>query len=132
MLRHYEQHFGGVRVYTHELVKALVGMPTEHEFVLFYQEPKPTNNFTHHARVTEVTLPHRPRLWWDQITLPRAVRRQGIDVLFNTKYSMPLTIECPTAWVCHGLDWYVMPWASRWVDRLNHQLMVPRYAAKAD
>src|SRR5690606_31748814 len=35
-------------------------------------------------------------------------------------------------WVCHGLDWYVMPWASRLKDRISHRLLVPRYAAKAD
>jgi glycosyltransferase involved in cell wall biosynthesis len=34
--------------------------------------------------------------------------------------------------VCHGLDWYVMPWASRFVDRLSHRFLVPRYASSAD
>ncbi|HEY9016213.1 MAG TPA: glycosyltransferase family 1 protein, partial [Gemmatimonadales bacterium] len=28
-------------------------------------------------------------------------------------------------------DWYVMPWASRRVDRLSHQFLVPRYARRA-
>ena len=48
------------------------------------------------------------------------------------KYSLPLRAGCPTAWVCHGLDWYVMPWASRRIDRLSHKFLVPRYARKAD
>ncbi|MGH8258852.1 MAG: glycosyltransferase family 4 protein, partial [Steroidobacteraceae bacterium] len=52
--------------------------------------------------------------------------------LFNPKYSMSLRVHCPTAWVCHGLDWYVMPQASRLIDRLSHRHLVPRYAAKAD
>jgi glycosyltransferase involved in cell wall biosynthesis len=29
------------------------------------------------------------------------------------------------------LDWYVMPWASRFVDRLSHRHLVPRYAARS-
>jgi len=45
---------------------------------------------------------------------------------------MPLAAPCPTAWVCHGLDWYVMPQASRFTDRLSHRFLVPRYAARAD
>ena len=45
---------------------------------------------------------------------------------------LPLRASCPTAWVCHGLDWYVMPWASRRIDRLSHKFLVPRYARKAD
>ena len=64
--------------------------------------------------------------------MPQAVREHGIDVLFNPKYSIPLRAACKTAWVCHGLDWYVMPEASRWIDRRSHQFLVPRYAAKAD
>jgi glycosyltransferase involved in cell wall biosynthesis len=60
------------------------------------------------------------------------VQRHGIDVLFNPKYSIPLRARCRTVWVCHGLDWYVMPWGSRLVDRLSHRFLVPRYARKAD
>jgi hypothetical protein len=53
---------------------------------------------------------------WDQIAVPRAVRDHRIDVLFNPKYSIPLRAGCPAVWVCRGLDWYVMPWASKFVD----------------
>ena len=58
--------------------------------------------------------------------------KHRIDVLYNPKYSLPLRAGCPAAWVCHGLDWYVMPWASRRIDRLSHKFLVPRYARKAD
>jgi glycosyltransferase involved in cell wall biosynthesis len=64
--------------------------------------------------------------------VPRAIDRYGIDVLYNPKYSLPLRAPCPAAWVCHGLDWYVMPWASRRIDRLSHKFLVPRYARRAD
>jgi glycosyltransferase involved in cell wall biosynthesis len=132
MLRHFEQHFGGVRVYTTELVTALLKLKTPHEFVLFYKNRSQASSFSHCNNVTEVLLPYRPRLWWDQITLPYVARSYGLDVLFNPKYSIPLSLDCPATWVCHGLDWFVMPWASRWIDRINHRFMVPRYAAKAD
>jgi glycosyltransferase involved in cell wall biosynthesis len=52
-------------------------------------------------------------------------------VLYNPKYSIPLRAPCPSVWVCHGLDWYVMPWASRFADRLSHRFLVPQYAARA-
>jgi glycosyltransferase involved in cell wall biosynthesis len=79
-----------------------------------------------------VLLEGGPIVYWDQVKVPRAVRELGIDVLFNPKYSIPLNVDCATAWVCHGLDWYVMPQASRWIDRLNHRLLIPQYAAKSD
>ncbi len=132
MLRHLPQHPGGVVVYTKELLSELFRIGTGHEFVLFYQrQPSPGVLSTTDA-VRQVVLPVPSRLLWDQVAVPVAARREGIDVLFNPKFSIPIAAGCPTAWVCHGLDWYVMPWASRRVDRLSHRFLVPQYARKAD
>ena len=132
MLRHYDQHGGGVRVYTRKLLQALLDLRTGHEFVLFYRNPGSLGSHAGDPQVTEVALSAPSVLLWDQIAVPLAARRHGIDLLFNPKYSIALAVQCPTVWVCHGLDWYVMPWASRFVDRLSHRYLVPRYAAKAD
>lgn len=131
MLRHYDQHGGGVRVYTRALLDHLLTPDSPHEYVLFFNDRTPLGNYPGRANVTEVAVPGRSVLAWDQIKLPRAIRRYGVDVLFNPKYSLPLSGRYPSAWVCHGLDWYVMPWASRWIDRLSHRHLVPRYAARA-
>jgi glycosyltransferase involved in cell wall biosynthesis len=131
MLRHYDQHMGGVRVYTRKLLEAMLQLRTGHEFVLFYRNPLLVGAHAGDPQVQEVALPARTFLGWDQVAVPRAARRHGIEVLFNPKYSIPLRAPCPSVWVCHGLDWYVMPWASRFVDRLSHRFLVPRYAAKA-
>lgn len=132
MLRHYDQHGGGVRTYTRELLAAMFALDTAHEFVLFYQNPALVGTYGGTRRVTETHVAGRTVIGWDQLGVPAAVRRLGIDVLFNPKYSISLGVSCPTAWVCHGLDWYVMPEASRFIDRLSHRYLVPRYAAKAD
>jgi glycosyltransferase involved in cell wall biosynthesis len=131
MLRHYEQHGGGVRVYTRELLKHLLSCPGGHDYVFFYNNPALIGTYRQHPNVVEVSVPGRSVLWWDQVGLPRELRRHGIDVLFNPKYSVPLTGTYPSVWVCHGLDWYVMPWASRFIDRLSHRHLVPRYAARS-
>jgi glycosyltransferase involved in cell wall biosynthesis len=131
MLRHYNQHGGGVRVYTHALLQNWATHPGGHEYVLFYNDPALLGTFQGRAHITEVYVPGRQVLAWDQIGLPRALRRHGVDVLFNPKYSLPLCGEEPAAWVCHGLDWYVMPWASRFRDRLSHRFLVPKYARRA-
>ncbi|HJR15994.1 MAG TPA: glycosyltransferase family 1 protein [Gemmatimonadales bacterium] len=132
MLRHYDQHGGGVRVYTRKLLKALLDLRTPHEFVLLYRNPSSLGAHAGEAQVEEVALAAPSVLLWDQVAVPLAVRRYGVDLLFNPKYSIALAVTCPTVWVCHGLDWYVMPWASRFLDRLSHRYLVPRYAAKAD
>jgi glycosyltransferase involved in cell wall biosynthesis len=132
MLRHYDQHGGGVRVYTQRLLRALLDLRSEHEFVFLYRTPALVGTYAGEQRVQEVALSARSFLGWDQIAVPAAVRRHRIDLLFNPKYSIPLLAPCPSVWVCHGLDWYVMPWASRFVDRLSHRFLVPRYASRAD
>ncbi|HEY6924188.1 MAG TPA: hypothetical protein VI653_12020, partial [Steroidobacteraceae bacterium] len=38
MLRHYDQHGGGVRVYTRALLDYLIKQPGGHEFVLFFRD----------------------------------------------------------------------------------------------
>ena len=132
MLRHYDQHGGGVKVYTSRLIRALLDLRTEHEFVLLYRNPALLGTYAGERGVEEVALTARSVLGWDQLAVPEAVQRHGIDVLFNPKYSIPLRARCRTVWVCHGLDWYVMPWGSKLVDRLSHRFLVPRYARKAD
>jgi glycosyltransferase involved in cell wall biosynthesis len=132
MLRHFDQHDGGVKVYTRELLNAIIAANTRHEIVLLYRDRKRLGTYGGTNRVSEVLLEGGPIFYWDQVKVPRAVRSLGIDVLFNPKYSIPLNVHCSTAWVCHGLDWYVMPQASRWIDRLNHRLLIPKYAAKSD
>jgi glycosyltransferase involved in cell wall biosynthesis len=131
MLRHYDQHMGGVRVYTHKLLQALLALRSGHEFVFLYRSPALLGTHAADPQVEEVALSARSFLGWDQVAVPAAVHRHGIELLFNPKYSIPLRAGCPSVWVCHGLDWYVMPWASRFVDRLSHRFLVPRYASRA-
>jgi glycosyltransferase involved in cell wall biosynthesis len=132
MLRHYDQHGGGVKVYTREILHSMLAMNSGHEFVFLYNNPALLGSYRDYANVVEVVVPGKSVLVWDQLGVPLAVRRHGVDVLYNPKYSIPLAVRCPTAWVCHGLDWYVMPQASRWIDRQSHRFLVPRYASKAD
>lgn len=132
MLRHINQHEGGVKVYTRELLEAMLRLHSSHEFVLLYREESNRGRYLNGGNVEEVIIDAGSLLYWDQVAVPRAVRRHEIDVLFNPKYSIPLLADCRTAWVCHGLDWYVMPHASRVIDRLNHRFLIPRFAQKAD
>src|SRR5690242_4590115 len=101
MLRHYDQHGGGVRVYTRELLKRLLAESGGHEFVLYFNNPALLGTYSGLPHVREVCVPGRSVFLWDQVNLPRELRRNGVDVLFNPKYSLPLTGDYPAAWVCH-------------------------------
>jgi glycosyltransferase involved in cell wall biosynthesis len=132
MLRHFRQHGGGVRVYTESLLREMLSNTTSHEFILFYNDPELIGTYGEHHHVREVALRAPSVLLWDQVAVPRAAKREKVDLIFNLKYSIPLATQCRTVWVCHGLDWYVVPQWSRWMDRLSHRYLIPRYAQKAD
>jgi glycosyltransferase involved in cell wall biosynthesis len=62
----------------------------------------------------------------------QAEKKEKFDLIFNPKYSLPLLSRTRTVFVCHGMDWYVMPWGSKWSDQLSHRYLIPRYSRKAD
>ncbi len=133
MLRHYEQHGGGVLGYTHNLIRELLAIDNnKNEFVLIYQSPKLIGTYAHHPNVKEVAAQLPSKFLWDQIAVRKIEKQEKLDVIFNPKYSLPFLAKCKTVFVCHGLDWYVMPWGSKWIDRLSHKYLIPQYAKKAD
>lgn len=132
MLRHYNQHGGGVWVYTRNLLREMLSLGTPHEFILLYQDPSLVGTYGNGDRVREVAINAPSIFLWDQLAVWRAERKERLDLIFNPKYSLPLMAGCRTVFVCHGLDWYVMPWGSKWIDRLNHRYLIPQYARKAD
>jgi glycosyltransferase involved in cell wall biosynthesis len=132
MLRHYNQHGGGVWVYTHNLLRELLALDTTHEFVLLYRDPRLVGTYAENDRVREIALEAPSTFLWDQLAVRKAAKREQLDLVFNPKYSLPLLASCRTVFVCHGLDWYVMPWGSMWADRFSHRYLIPHYAHKAD
>jgi glycosyltransferase involved in cell wall biosynthesis len=132
MLRHYEQHGGGVKVYTENLLRELFALETPHEFILIYQNPRLVGTYANGKDIREIAVNIPSVFLWDQLAVPKIEKAESLDLIFNPKYSLPLRAGCRTVFVCHGLDWYVMPSWSKWMDRLNHKHLIPRYAKKAD
>jgi glycosyltransferase involved in cell wall biosynthesis len=132
MLRHYEQHGGGVKVYTENLLRELLALDTPHEFVLIYRNPRLIGTYPDGNNVREIAAGSPSIFTWDQLAMRKVEKTEKLDLIFNPKYSVPLTAKCSTVFVCHGLDWYVMPKWSKWIDRISHRYLIPRYARKAD
>ncbi len=132
MLRHLDQHGGGVLQYTQTITRSLLALDQDNEYVLMYRNPKFLGTYADGERVREVCVRSPSTLLWDQVAVPWMEKKERPDLIFNPKFSLPLITGARTVFVCHGLDWYVMPWGSRWHDRLSHRYLVPRYARMAD
>jgi glycosyltransferase involved in cell wall biosynthesis len=53
--------------------------------------------------VTATTLDGQVTPWWDQVTLPAALRRHGMDVFLSPYYKRPLAASCPVVVTIHDL-----------------------------
>ena len=131
MLRHYDQHAGGVKVYTRELLDRLFAMSSGHRFVLLYQDPALIGTYGHHPGVEEVAWNLPGTLAWDQLAVPWLLRRHRVDVLFNPKFSLPFLSRLPKVFVLHGSEWFAIPQSFPWYDRLYTRWFVPRYCRSA-
>ncbi len=98
---------GGVGVYTRNILDELLALDTEHEWVLFFRTPERMGEREGNPRVHEHLVGGRQKPVWDQIAIPRAAGREGVDVLFHPKFTVPLRAPCPTVMTVHGADWFI-------------------------
>lgn len=123
---------GGTGVYARNLVPELLRQGSETEWVLLYSSPHQLGSVAlpaENAREAVLEAPHP--LWWDQVSVPRYARANGIDLLFNAKFTLPLVSAVPGVMALHGASWYVIPECYPWWDVQYIQLSMPRYCSKA-
>lgn len=132
MLRHYDQHEGGVKVYTHTILPRLLRCGQRHEFVLIYRSPNLLGTFSEFPNVRETVCPWPGKLLWDQVGVPWIARKEKVDVIFNAKFAIPLFSRAKKVFVLHGSEWFVVPEAFPWLDRTYARMLMPVYCRKAD
>jgi glycosyltransferase involved in cell wall biosynthesis len=128
---------GGIGVYTRSLLQQMLALGRDHEYVLFFQERAHLGAFTGRPNVREVHVPTTGRLksartWiWDQVTLPYHARRQNVDVIFHTKFAIPLPTRRKTAMVLHGTQRFVHPELHEAGDMWFFRTVYPHYLRRA-
>ena len=132
MLRSIDEK-GGVGVYTRNLVKELLQLDRNNEYILFYANPANLGLFSHHENVREVLVRGRNKASWDQVFIPHACRMEEVDVLFHPKFTVPLFAPCKAVMVVHGADWLIPEQAQfyPWWDVKYMQTMLPLYFRKS-
>jgi glycosyltransferase involved in cell wall biosynthesis len=69
--------------------------------------------------------------WWDQVTLPRALARDGITVFLSPYYKGPVRAPCPVVLTIHDLYFINYPGRSRPVYEAIVTRAARLYAARA-
>jgi glycosyltransferase involved in cell wall biosynthesis len=146
MLRTMDRTRGGVATYTQYMMDHLLPLDRKNKYVLFYYNPKSLGRYAEYDHVQEqlvqppfslltfraFSFPDAAsKFLWDQVKIPIAAKRAGVDLLFNPADSVPLFAACKTIMVLQGSEWLTHPEWFRFFDRVYSRTMMPLYYKKA-
>jgi glycosyltransferase involved in cell wall biosynthesis len=105
---------GGTEIYLQFLLGSLARIDNTNEYFVFQNRETGDQflpaNPRFHAVHCAVRAAFRPaRILFEQVLLPRALARHGIDVLLNPGFTAPLLARCPQVTVFHDLQHKVHP-----------------------
>lgn len=128
MARAYDEK-GGIGVYTRNIIQELLKLDTQNEYFIYYKNPALLGSVRDYPNVIERYVPGKAKLYWDQIAIPRAARRDQVDLIFHTKFTVPLLTSAKRIMVVHGADTMMPEYAKEYrrFDVLNHKIMRPFY-----
>jgi glycosyltransferase involved in cell wall biosynthesis len=112
---------GGTEIYLHALLAALAEIDAHNRYFIFTNRETGSGLVPKAANFCAVPQPVRAvsrpvRILWEQIGLPIAALRVGIDVLLNPGFTAPLACSCPQVTVFHDLQHKRHPEYFRWFD----------------
>jgi len=125
----------GAGIYIYSLIKALAEIDAKNEYFVF-AKAEHIQEFGIHQPNFQF-LPVRPtstlrRLLWEQVSLPRQLRRMRIEVLHSPHYTMPLAAPCRTVVTFHDMTFFLMPEVHSRFRRLFFPAMMRWSARRAE
>ena len=127
----------GVGRYVGELLAAWSdpesGVAGRHEFVLYGPSPLPAavTARIERLRARVRVVPGSGGTLWEQLSLPAAAARDGLDVFFAPAYTAPLRLACPVVLTIHDLSFFARPEWFGAREGLRRRLVTRLAAARA-
>jgi glycosyltransferase involved in cell wall biosynthesis len=131
MLRAYDRS-GGIGIYSRNIVKHILDIDRHNHYFLLYNNKSHVGTYAHLKNVFEAYLPPTNPVVWDQLLVPRFILKNKIDLVFNTKFSVPLPTKAKKIMVLHGASWFVHPELYKRFDIFYVNMAIPLYCRKAD
>lgn len=132
---------GGFKTYTEQLIRALLEVDPDNEYILYVDRPPVADGIAPPAphatvRVVSGTAPFIGMPWREQIGLAMQARRDRIDVLHALCLTAPVNAPCPLVVTIHDTIWMFPRRFTRQRKRGKRSLMdmyyryVPAIAAR--
>ena len=103
----------GAGNYMIQLIRALVAAGTEQQLVIFAQAKGPglidlPPGSPVEWQLVDDSSPGR-RFIWEQVALPRLVRKAKVDMLHSLHYTKPWSLPCSSVVTFHDMTYYLYP-----------------------
>jgi glycosyltransferase involved in cell wall biosynthesis len=121
----------GLGRYCEQVLRQLLTLDPQTRYVIFLRNDADGDRWREFANARTCAIHSYSKLVWDQLLVPVAARRLGVDLLFNPKFSLPLLTRIPGVFVLQSCDWYINPRNYPWWDNIYIRLMLPLYCRKA-
>lgn len=131
MLRHINE-LGGIAVYTKNLIGKLLEIDKRNEYVFLYNTYSLVGTYSKYKNVKEVVIDIPNKLLWDQIGVPKVVKSDNIDIIFNPKLSIPVFTPSKKIFALPGLEQFALPNVFKWYDHIYFRIMIPLYCHRSN
>jgi glycosyltransferase involved in cell wall biosynthesis len=121
----------GPGVATTNLVDKLLELDRDNEYVIFYKNKSYLNRYKDYSNVKEIFINTKSKLIYDQFWVPILSHKEKVDLIFNTKFTVPLLTKIKSITIMRGSEYWIHPDYYEKLDRLYVNLFFPLYCMKA-
>jgi glycosyltransferase involved in cell wall biosynthesis len=111
-----DETWGGIGVYTREIVRALLDVDHTNEYILVYPgfgfARSRRGQYRRYKNAIEVeTESSRVPIgtYWDQVIVPGFLKKYNVDVLFNPFLSVPIRGRYGKVMIMHNVEYHTVP-----------------------
>ena len=123
-------HETGVELWIRQLIRALSEIDGENQYVVYTHEGampiEAPGDWECRLSVRKASRSRLGRILWEQLSLPKLLKRDAIDVLHAPGYVMPLRAGVPTVLTVHDVIAVKLPYLASRVNALHYKLLLPR------
>jgi glycosyltransferase involved in cell wall biosynthesis len=116
--------FTGDRTYWRNLLRALLRLDSENQYLVYSRTPIPDSELPTAPNLTRRLLPAPNDRLWTLRTLPQALGQDRADVA-HVQYTVPLFSPCPVVTTVHDISFQLYPQWFQWRDRILMNLTIP-------
>lgn len=131
MMRPIDQENSGHHHYLKGVLEQLLNFDDDNTYILLYRSPKWYGLFSNYSKSKEILIKSSNKFVYDQIAAPLAAKKERVDIILHTKFSVPLISHCPVAMGLCEPAWYVWPEHYDPIDVIYQKLFLPIYIRKA-